>query len=237
MQPERAIFFDLDNTLFDDQACIAMALANVHADICAFLPGVDAATLSKAYLNHSDAYWVRQPYARGDLDEVRRSLWRMALLDLGCEDQDCADQAADSYRRGRSSIYQLYDDVEDVLTRLCGTYKLAVITNGAGEHQRGRLRASGLDRHFDLVVASTDLDSGKPEPAIFRHALEKLDVKPESAWHIGDSLIHDVAGAHNAGLTSVWLNRQRVTSDASQPQPDHEIASLLDIEALLERSR
>ena len=237
MQPVQALFFDLDNTLFNDERCVLGALAGVHDELATSLPGVDVDTLAATYLRYSDAYWDLQPFARGDLDAIRRNLWRQALADLGCDHEGCTSLAAESYRRHRSMLCEVYDDTHEVLEGLCQDYRLAVITNGGGDMQRARLRASGLERHFELVVASTDLDSGKPEPAIFLHVLDKLNIEPQSAWHIGDSLANDVMGAHNAGLTSVWLNRHRLTRDASQPQPHHEIASLKEIQTLLERVR
>jgi putative hydrolase of the HAD superfamily len=60
-----------------------------------------------------------------------------------------------------------------------------------------RLRGLGLD---DLaVVTSAQVGAPKPEPAVFRHALELLRVRPERALHIGDSE-DDGAGACAAGL-------------------------------------
>ena len=45
--------------------------------------------------------------------------------------------------------------------------------------------------------------AAKPDPAIFRAALERLGVAPADAIHVGDSVEHDVAGARAAGLEAV----------------------------------
>lgn len=56
-----------------------------------------------------------------------------------------------------------------------------------------------------------------------------------SAWHVGDSLTSDIAGASNAGLgAAVWLNRTGAVL-ADGVRPDYEIALLTELPALLDR--
>ena len=82
---------------------------------------------------------------------------------------------------------------------------MAVVTNGAACLQREKLAASGLERHFDAVVVSGELGVGKPDPSVFRHALELLGA--DGGVMIGDSLDRDIDGALAAGLDAVWINR------------------------------
>jgi putative hydrolase of the HAD superfamily len=51
----------------------------------------------------------------------------------------------------------------------------------------------------DTVVSSAEAGAPKPDPAIFRLALERLGVRPERALHVGDSAA-DEQGARAAGL-------------------------------------
>ena len=46
---------------------------------------------------------------------------------------------------------------------------------------------------------------GKPHPAAFEAALASLGVPPSRVLHVGDSLLHDVAGAHAAGVDSLFV--------------------------------
>jgi putative hydrolase of the HAD superfamily len=63
----------------------------------------------------------------------------------------------------------------------------------------------GLEEHLARlglhlpVVTSADAGAPKPDPAIFRLALDRLGVAPERALHVGDSP-EDEAGARGAGL-------------------------------------
>jgi putative hydrolase of the HAD superfamily len=63
----------------------------------------------------------------------------------------------------------------------------------------GHLEAARLDGYFDAVVTSARAGVAKPDPGIFRLALDELRVEPERALHVGDEPI-DEEGARAAGL-------------------------------------
>ena len=65
----------------------------------------------------------------------------------------------------------------------------------------------GLGPLLDEVVTSAGAGAGKPDPAIFRYALDLAGGRPAAALHVGDSLDEDVGGARAAGIEPVWLNR------------------------------
>jgi HAD superfamily hydrolase (TIGR01509 family) len=74
---------------------------------------------------------------------------------------------------------------------------LAVVSNW-DETLPERLDVFGVG----TIVSSAEVGVPKPDPAIFRLALERLGVRPERALHIGDSAA-DEQGAHAAGLRFV----------------------------------
>ncbi len=65
-----------------------------------------------------------------------------------------------------------------------------------------------LAHHFDGVVLSARVGYQKPDPGIFRHALELLDVEPHDAIHVGDSYQADVVGARRVGMAPVLIDRR-----------------------------
>lgn len=69
------------------------------------------------------------------------------------------------------------------------------------------LAAAGLADLVDAAVSSAEAGAAKPDPAIFRRALDLLDAAPTEAVHAGDSLEHDVAGARAAGVQAVLVDR------------------------------
>jgi putative hydrolase of the HAD superfamily len=69
------------------------------------------------------------------------------------------------------------------------------------------LERTELRTLVDAVVISAELGVAKPDPAIFRAALERLGAAAGDALHVGDSVEHDVAGARAAGIEAVLVAR------------------------------
>jgi HAD superfamily hydrolase (TIGR01549 family) len=221
----RAIFFDMDDTLVDDTGCYQLSIEGVCADLGA---PFDAVTLQAAYEASSLPWWPD-----GDLMSIRTKLWSQALEACGY-DVGLAPRVVERYLHHRVQTATLLDGAIEVLEALRSKYRLAVITNGGGDIQRLRLAHLGLDKYFDAVVASTDVDAGKPDRRIFDHASRLLGVPAEETWHVGDSLASDVAGALNAGLqAAVWYNCAGAECGAEDAQPHFQIAALSELPALL----
>lgn len=82
--------------------------------------------------------------------------------------------------------------------------RVAVISNSAGG-VRDMLVEAGLGRLFEFVIDSSEVGTAKPDPAIFRLALDRMGLGPERVWYVGDSPHHDLAGARAAGLAAAVL--------------------------------
>src|SRR5258707_935413 len=96
---------------------------------------------------------------------------------------------------------------EAVLADLGRDHALALVTNGAPDVQREKLAPTTLAAHFKAIVISAELGIGKPDPRIFRSALDAFDVPSGDAVVVGDSLERDIEGARRAGIRSVWIDR------------------------------
>lgn len=88
----------------------------------------------------------------------------------------------------RRARHEVFTDVVASLTELSETYMLALVTNGAPCLQREKLAASGLGDYFAAVIVSAEFGVGRPDAAIFRHALAQLDCDGKHAGMVGDSL-------------------------------------------------
>jgi putative hydrolase of the HAD superfamily len=107
--------------------------------------------------------------------------------------------------------------------------RLVVVSNwDVSLHER--LAETGLAPLVDGAVASAEIGAAKPDPAIFRHALELAGgVVPGQALHVGDTLDADFEGARAAGLDAVLLARDGAPAPAGVPT----IASLAELPGLL----
>jgi FMN phosphatase YigB (HAD superfamily) len=112
------------------------------------------------------------------------------------------------------------------------------------------LKECGLGDAFDAIIVSAEVGVKKPDPEIFRIALERTGVEPGSVVHVGDS-DEDVQGAIQAGIRPILIRRDGAHAldqpfdfhaddaerHASTPRPTHGItvvARLSDVAALLE---
>ena len=118
--------------------------------------------------------------------------------------------------------FRAYPEVPAVLGRLrAAGARLAVVSNwDVSLHDV--LERTSLRELVDAVVISAELGAAKPDPAIFRAALERLGATAAQAMHVGDSVEHDVAGARAAGLEAVLV----VRNGAQAPDGVRVVASL-----------
>jgi len=86
---------------------------------------------------------------------------------------------------------------------------LAIISNNDGKTPE-KCEEVGIKRYFDIIADSTNLGVVKPDSRIFRFVLDKLNISPREAVHIGDLYGSDVLGGLNAGLDAIWLNKRKI---------------------------
>ena len=113
--------------------------------------------------------------------------------------------------------FDLYGDVRETLGELIARgVRLGIITNS---HRCLRSFQShfALDGLLAAAVSSSALGVMKPDPRIFREALEQVGVEAAHAVMVGDSFTHDVAGAIGTGMRGVLLARN---GPAAVPRDD-----------------
>lgn len=115
-------------------------------------------------------------------------------------------------------------DVPPALEALRRRYRLGIISNSNGT-VREKLRRVGLGAFFDPIVDSFEEKVEKPDPRIFRIALERAGAAPGRSAHVGDFYHVDAVGARAAGLEAVLLDPGGVHAD----KPVLRIASLREL--------
>jgi putative hydrolase of the HAD superfamily len=228
----KAILFDLDDTLLDNRPFRAV-LPSACEEIARAFEGLSAQELLAANQRVFSAYWaeVEMPWGLGKVDTTTFSteVWRRALLACGVTDEGAPRLAFEVHSKLGLAVRRLFEDAIPILDALKDRFLIGVVTNGAADLQRDKLRTTELDSYFQAVAISGELGCVKPDAGIFESVLDRLAVEPGDAWHVGDSLSLDVAGANAMGMTSVWLNRSGRQRGSGDPHPAIEIQSLLDL--------
>jgi beta-phosphoglucomutase len=96
--------------------------------------------------------------------------------------------AAYQQRLGSINELPIYSDLVDFLDEAQSAgLQLAVVTGAMRSEVEAVLRQSGLMERFTTIVASEDVNSGKPSPTGYLLAADRLQVKPQECLAIEDT--------------------------------------------------
>lgn len=208
---DKAIFFDGAGTLFHLPKGAGYHYALVGKWVGLTL---DAATLDRAFAS----VWKQMPLrpATGLPREHDDKGWWRELVDRVLEqvapsiqplDRDVFFEAAYAHF-AEAGVWQLYPEVPDVLAALQGRFELSVVSNFDGR-LRVILEHFGISAFFRYIFVSSELGADKPDPLIYRRALEVSGFAPDEVWHVGDDPRRDWEGAARAGLHVFKLDRAK----------------------------
>src|SRR5213594_1434939 len=207
----KAIFFDALGTLFYLTRTIGhhYALAGTEVGLTLDPDQLDAAFYSA---------WKKMPHRAaitGPRENDDKGWWR-ELVDL------VLDQAAPSLSEfdrdnffeiayehfAEAGVWELFPEVVDVLEKLRPRFQLAVISNFDGR-LRFILEQLGVSKFFKHVFLSSELGADKPDPEIFRRALNVIHFEPNEVLHVGDDPERDWKAAASVGLSIFQLDRKK----------------------------
>ena len=218
--------FDADDTLWDFQGSMRAALHAMLEELWTAFPGRDAASLTVDRMIAIRERVADELAGRVmDLAVVRLESFQRAREEVGIAEEGLAAELGASYFSHQAHFVKLFDDTLPALDALSGR-RLAIVSNGNAD--AGRL---GIAERFEAIIRSVDVGVGKPDPAIIKAALVRLDVDESEAVLVGDSEESDVGAARAAGIRSVLLDRQGTTTNSAA---DWVIGSLRELPALVE---
>jgi putative hydrolase of the HAD superfamily len=98
---------------------------------------------------------------------------------------------------------------------------------------RAVLQDFGLTRYFAHVIDSTEVGIRKPDPAIFRLAIERMGLQPEEVTVVGDSYRKDIEPALSLGCKAIWVKGSGWEDSEEAVQFEPSITSLIQLYDLL----
>lgn len=130
---------------------------------------------------------------------------------------------------------EIYEDVENCLKKsikafeiLKKDYKLGIVSNFYGNLER-ICEDIGFAKYIDVMIDSQVVGIEKPHPGIFSLALEKLKVKPENTFVIGDSYERDIVPSKILGCKTIWLKNRSFRESENTESADYIVNNLGDI--------
>jgi HAD superfamily hydrolase (TIGR01549 family) len=192
----------------------------------------DGVTVSAQALERAEAE-VRLAIERPDFVRSHSDPWLAFMHDIArfagvTEPPRAAFERLRTYHDTMNLWERVIAGTEAALRTLAGRYRLGVVSNANGT-VRKKLERVGLGQFFETVVDSAEEGIEKPDPRLFRIALDRLGARAEETAYVGDIFKVDVVGARAAGLLAILIDPRGVHGDKAC----HRVATLGEVAAVL----
>lgn len=229
----KAIFFDVDDTMYDHLYPFQRAISEVVKHIEPF-PFEDAYHRMRYYSDKlSVQYGGAEVMAKQGIDsKMQAERFQFALADFGVTlSFEQAELVQQTYLATQFNI-TIFPNVDILLLSLKEKgYTVGLLTNGAEHHQTKKIKALQLDKIIDEnnIFISGKYGTDKPDPAIFRLINNTLNIDAAQCLYVGDSWRNDVIGASNAGWNMLWFNHR----GQACPKADMKVEQVNSVEQLI----
>jgi putative hydrolase of the HAD superfamily len=218
------LLFDAGGVLLDlDYAYLRRLIESRHGKV-----STDELSRYEAAARHEIH---RQVTEGGRVSETWRDYFRIILSRVGVpvEERDgIVDSLWEAHQRFGLWTVAIHGAPEIVAAMRGRGLRIGVVSNAEGRVEQD-LDSAGYRGLLETVVDSHLVGVEKPDPEIFRIALKRMKVGPESAIYVGDLPSVDIAGARAAGIAPVLLDRHDLYPD----EEAHRIRSIEELPALL----
>ncbi|WP_020617933.1 HAD family hydrolase [Paenibacillus daejeonensis] len=216
----QAILFDLDNTLLDRTQTF-QAFTDLFA--------------STYFAHLSSTTELCELIIERDQDgyKDKHQLFNELLEELPWRERPTASELMDFYMAEYVNNAVLMEQAKETLAlvREAG-YLTGLITNGRNEVQYGKIDRLGIRDAFDVILVSEEAGIKKPDPAIFKMAVERLGVDTQACLFIGDHPINDIEAAAKLGMKTIWIQVNQPWQEELATTPTHSIKHLGELRDL-----
>jgi len=222
----RSVFLDFGGTLCRSRADVLPVFREAARRAGVQLPW-------EAYLRANDLcwneLWPEAPRLVGRTPSFPDRVHELALRRIGFDGpigtlvRYIREEATSAQR------HEPYPESEATLRRLRAIGVPTHVISNHVDYLPVILENLGWSGFFRTVTFTQEVGVLKPDPRVFRFALQRAGQEPGEALYVGDSWEADYLGARNAGMSAIWLNR----TGRPPPGPCQEIRSLAELAALL----
>ncbi len=197
----KAITLDLDDTLWPIWPIIERAETALSEWLGRHAPSTAVLLADPpARLKLREQVLRTRPDIAHNMSAVRCEMIRLALHRCQ-EDVRLAEPAFEVFFEHRMKV-DLFADALPALAFLAERFPVVALSNGNADVHR-----VGIGAYFCGSVSAHEFGIGKPDRRIFNAGAAMAGVAPHEVLHVGDDGALDVLGGLNAGMQTVWLNR------------------------------
>ena len=206
----RAIIFDMDDTILSDDKAAEKCWRQVCNDMWHRIQSGTPEEFLADITAIRRWYWADPERIRRsslNLALARRELLAMAFEQHGIDDDELLEEMSAVYQGLKAATIEVIPGALDTLRSLRDRgVRLGLITNGDAAGQRAKVQKAGLEPLFDSTLVAGEFGVAKPDPRVFNHTLDCLQVSSSEAWMVGDNLYADIGGAQGVGIPGVWVD-------------------------------
>jgi FMN phosphatase YigB (HAD superfamily) len=233
----KAILFDFDGTLRHNLPSGGEVMADYVISLGLPVTNEDrrrAAIWEHYYFAGSPEIQADQKKFNGEEEDFWFHFAHRRLAALGCPPDlipELGPKAAEHMRENYKPDSVIPKENYTVLPNLRKSgFTLGVVSNRDKPYQ-SEIEGFGMGEYFHFSLAAGEVNSWKPEPGIFEHAIKMSGTTPEQTLYIGDNYFADVIGARRAGLQPVLYDPRRLFHEPGCPV----IVSLEDLIRVLKQ--
>ena len=195
----RCVTFDLDDTLWECMPVIESAERAAYTWMAEHCPRITAALTPAEMVTERQEYMAAYPEWHHDITALRKQ-WIAHLATRFDYGIDVVEPCFHAFWHERNQVV-LFEAAREVLDTLHGVFKLGSITNGNAD-----VHYIGIGHYFDFSITAAGVGAAKPDPRVFRAAVDAAGARPDQIVHVGDDPVRDVAAAAALGFRTVWFN-------------------------------
>lgn len=221
----KAITFDLDDTLWPVAPTIQTAEKQSYSWLSQTAAKFSETFTAQSFLEYRIDYAKENPQLKHLISDMRIASTSAALQQSGysrSKSMFIAIQSAAIFMRYRNQVTPFQGAVT-LLNTLKKNYLLGTLSNG-----NANITKTEFSKIFDFSFSAEQLNSSKPEPALFLAGISAAKCKASELVHVGDSISHDILGAKSLGINTIWLNLDEKVCPP-EGDPTVEINNLSDL--------
>jgi len=215
----KAVFFDLDNTLYDSEKYYTRAFKSISYYI-----------YKNFKINQQTTYEILNKNWKRNTSMYNR------IFDDLVEDLDLKININDIvkiFNEQKVEENDLFLDTIPVLKKLSNEYKIGIITDGNVLRQKRKIQKCGVESLVDLIVYTKTLQP-KPSPVSFQYALNQLSSNNIQPFYVADNPKIDFIGAKKMNFTTIRIVRGEFKDVDSDKNVDYSIKTLKDVREIVE---
>lgn len=228
---EKAVLFDIDDTLYDQTQPFVRAYGQYFGDRF----DIDAEKIFPVTRKYSDQVYGRAMAGEITMEELYVYRVQKAFEEFGISISREETLAFQEVYAGCQKHISMTERMKRILSFCSGRVKVGIITNGPSQHQWNKVRSLQADQWIPEanIFVSADVGAEKPRREIFEYAQKSMQLDGTEVYFVGDSYDSDMAGVMNVGWKGIWMNRRGHRIPEGGRTPDFTVTSEEELEELL----